>query len=1254
MHSKSTLSFRFLIIAILSCCSFSVFAQKGEIHGTVLYEAADGTKKPIDYLTVLAVQNGLNKGLAYTTDDGSFVIKPLEAGEYELLIKDLKYDTVRISGLQVSSDGARIISEPIILHKKSNKIREVRIVAKKVLIDVGSSANSKKMTAEEIKNAPVRGINDLVAAGTPGVYQDRDGGLKVKGDRGQGTRMYIDGIEVRGDAAIPVGSISETEITTGGIPAKYGDAIGGVINVVTKGASKKFSGGGEVATSKLLDPYGYYLGAINLTGPLLFRKDPGAKERKPLLGYNLSLEFQHDKDPTPSAIGAYKVNDATLSDIEQNPLLLNPKSGYGYIRSAEFVNANDWDKIKYQQNVAQNQVRIATKLDFNLNPQIALSVGGNGFYTDNREYVREYALFNSQNNPENRNYSWRVFARFKQSIGKTDTASLRRMQQSAVQNAYYTVQVDYSQDNYLTMSDRDKKNAFDYGYVGKFQTLRAKQFVNGTDSLTHITGVLQTFDKDTMVLYSPGSANPKMTNYPTQYFNAVGDASSNIYNSSISSILQGGGLINGQRPGDVNGLWYNTGRTYGGYNYSQNNQLRVAVDGSFDLKLSNRKGSKPHNIEFGLLYEQRSDRSYNMSAFGLWSLMRLLENNQLSQLDKLHPIIKGNGTGGFQDTVFYNYQYNKADQYNFDRNVRQALGMAANSTQKIDIDALDPNFFKLSMFSPDELLNNGNSYVSYNGYDYMGNVYRGTASFNDYFTKKDANGNYLRQIGANRPIYNAAYIQDKFYFNDLVFNVGLRIDRFDANTKVLKDPYSLYAIKSVGEVSGSQNIANGGKHPSNIGSDYAVYVDQLSNPATAKILGYRNGDNWYDANGTLLTDPTVLAKATATNNILPYLADTKTKITDTTFDPNTSFKDFSPQLNFSPRVAFNFPINNDEAMFFANYDVLVQRPQANNYITPDYYMFMDKIATDATFPNPNLLPERKIDYAIGYKQSLTPRSALTLTAHFIEYKDLIQITRLAYSYPVSYRTFGNRDFATNKGFDVNYEQIATKNLRLNVSYTLAFADGSGSDDRSQAALIDAGVPNLRTVMPLSYDVRHTIGGNMDFHFGSGDSYNGPQGKMRKILESAGFNVIFRARSGEPYSKLGLARGMAYINPTGFQVLQGSINGSRLPWNYNFDIKFDKNFYFKAKTTKKGRVSRGTGITTYITITNLLNTKNVASVYNYTGNPNDDGYLGSPGAQSAIANQNNPQGFIDQYRVKMDNPSNYYLPRRIRFGIIFNF
>ncbi len=35
----------------------------------------------------------------------------------------------------------------------------------------------------------------------------------------------------------------------------------------------------------------------------------------------------------------------------------------------------------------------------------------------------------------------------------------------------------------------------------------------------------------------------------------------------------------------------------------------------------------------------------------------------------------------------------------------------------------------------------------------------------------------------------AGYVMDKFAFDDIIFNVGVRVDRYDANQNVLKDKY---------------------------------------------------------------------------------------------------------------------------------------------------------------------------------------------------------------------------------------------------------------------------------------------------------------------------------------------------------------------------------------------------------------------------------------------------------------------------------
>ena len=90
------------------------------------------------------------------------------------------------------------------------------------------------------------------------------------------------------------------------------------------------------------------------------------------------------------------------------------------------------------------------------------------------------------------------------------------------------------------------------------------------------------------------------------------------------------------------------------------------------------------------------------------------------------------------------------------------------------------------------------------------------------------------------------------------------------------------------------------------------------------------------------------------------------------------FEDYTPETVFMPRIAFSFPIS-DEAQFFAHYDVLTQRPPDGNRLEPVDYLFMaDRVG--ATLNNPNLKPEKTVDYELGFAKTLSLKSALKISA----------------------------------------------------------------------------------------------------------------------------------------------------------------------------------------------------------------------------------------------------------------------------------
>jgi len=1247
-------------------------AQNGEISGKVIDETGEG----VPVANVVLVDNkGVTTGRGTTTDfDGNYSIKPLTPGKYNLQVSYVGYGTQIQQGVLVNADKATFID---IKMKPSNKeLAEVEIVSYKVpLIDPGKTSSQNTVTAEEIANMPTKNVTDI-AATTAGAFQaDQGKGINIKGQRDGGTQYYIDGVKVTGVPTLPASSIEQLQVITGGIPAKYGDVTGGIVNITSKGPSSQFNGGVEFQTTQGLDAYGYNLVNANLTGPIWRQK----KSHKTIMGFFLAFEYLRQQDPNPSAVGVWQVRQSVLDSLRQYPLLRKPSST-GFDLASTNVTYKDMYKVKAKPNTADQNFRGTGRVDIRPADNITLAFGGSATYRTYHDWVEKYTLYNAENNPLNTTLNWRVFGRFTHNIGSKqndeEEKDGKKRKSSAFQNAFYSLQVDYEKYQTKYEDDTHGSNYFNYGYIGKFETLKSPVFGYDTFGVGNqiLTGWKQLGYADTAVAFTPGTLNQYGTRFTQQYYELLGgtpDANGryevygdeNInYTSTLDQIQSNQGLINGTRSNIVYNIWYNTGRQYNGYGKdNDNDQYRVRLEGAFDILKPGAPSRNKHSFEFGVEFEQRIQRSYTVSPLGLWQRARSLANQHLTELDRSNPTLRINGQDWayndpnrpafyLTDTILFSRLYNAEKQTFFDKQLRQSLGLGATNTDFIDVDALSPNQLNLNMFSPENLLGDGANLVGYRGYDPYGNRLTKQPSFNDFFTKKRADGELERAIPAFSPIYTAAYISDRFYFKDLTFNVGVRIDRFDANQKVLKDEYSLYPINTKSETS---NL-NGTEvtHPSNIGDNYYVYVDNSKAPTA--IAGYRNGGIWYDRFGNELTSGKSVAAASSTGTIQPFLKDPNSDIKDPEkFDPNGTFEDYKPKIIVMPRLQFSFNLT-DKALFFAHYDILSQRPNNRVIMNPlDYLFFSDNIG--GALNNPNLKPERTIDFELGFKQKVSNTAAFTISAFYREFRDQIQLRKIINAYPKDYITYGNIDFGTTKGFTLDFDMRRTANFSLKANYTMQFAEGTGSDDQSQSNLVNSNQPNFRSINSLNYDARHMINVNANYSFGEGKDYNGPTVKNTQILSNFGINLQLAARSGTPYTAQVNATPEGLEGQPGRPITKGSINGSRIPWYFRLNMRVWKDFTFRVgKKDVKKDDKRELSLQIYLQIQNLLGSKNAVAVYRFTGTPSDDGYLGDPASSAAIATALNPQAYKDQYAAYINRPDNYSLPRRIYLGAIFSF
>ncbi|MDZ7743208.1 MAG: carboxypeptidase-like regulatory domain-containing protein [Bacteroidota bacterium] len=263
-----------LTLGIILTSSLLVFSQSGTLKGTITDKS---TGEPIPFANIVVELGGTQVGGGSSDFDGNYIVKPIQPGKYDIRATFVGYKTKLIQGVIISSD--QITFYNIELVPTTETLEEVEIVDYKVpLISKDQTSSGATVTSEEIEKMPNRSAEG-VAATVGGVFS-RDGERgSIRGARSDGTVTYIDGIKVTsGSASLPPSAIEQVSVILGGLPAQYGDATGGVINVTTKGPSREFGVGAELVTSQYLDAFGYNRLGFNVNGPSSQRRMKKEKE----------------------------------------------------------------------------------------------------------------------------------------------------------------------------------------------------------------------------------------------------------------------------------------------------------------------------------------------------------------------------------------------------------------------------------------------------------------------------------------------------------------------------------------------------------------------------------------------------------------------------------------------------------------------------------------------------------------------------------------------------------------------------------------------------------------------------------------------------------------------------------------------------------------------------------------------------------------------------------------------------------------
>jgi outer membrane receptor for ferrienterochelin and colicin len=260
---------RKILLLILFAPFFIYSGTTGKLAGTIK-DAQTG--EPLVGANVII--EGTNFGAA-TNTNGEYVILNISPGRYNVKFSFIGYESTLLQDVSITVDQTTLLR--IELNPQTIQVDEIIVTARTPLIQKDVTSSISVITREEIDALPVSTFTELLSlqAGVTGSGSN----LHIRGGRSNEVAYMIDGTIVvdplLGGLATDINNdaIQEMSLLSGTFNAEYGNALSGVVNIVTRDGADKFSGKLEARTSEFgIDRYtSLHENRINgsLSGPIV-------------------------------------------------------------------------------------------------------------------------------------------------------------------------------------------------------------------------------------------------------------------------------------------------------------------------------------------------------------------------------------------------------------------------------------------------------------------------------------------------------------------------------------------------------------------------------------------------------------------------------------------------------------------------------------------------------------------------------------------------------------------------------------------------------------------------------------------------------------------------------------------------------------------------------------------------------------------------------------------------------------------------
>ncbi len=216
----------------------AVAGTTGKIAGRVL-DAQTG--EPLPGVNVIIEHTTMG---AATDESGEYFIINVPPGTYSVVARMIGYVPQRYENVRVSVDLTTQLDfrlEPTVVQVE----KPVVVVAQRV-IQKDLTSSEVSISGEKIEELPVRSVTEILDL-QAGVVRDASGELHIRGGRTNEIIYLVDGVQVinpldrRSGISIDDQAIEELKVITGTFNAEYGQALSGVVNIVTKKGTDRFT-----------------------------------------------------------------------------------------------------------------------------------------------------------------------------------------------------------------------------------------------------------------------------------------------------------------------------------------------------------------------------------------------------------------------------------------------------------------------------------------------------------------------------------------------------------------------------------------------------------------------------------------------------------------------------------------------------------------------------------------------------------------------------------------------------------------------------------------------------------------------------------------------------------------------------------------------------------------------------------------------------------------------------------------------------